>query len=45
MLGGTVVADMAGVPKSQLAIIAGKGHVSLMMDTDAILSNINSFLK
>ena len=45
MLGGGVVADMAGVPKSQLAIIPGKGHVSLMMDTEAILSNLNSFLK
>lgn len=45
MLGGAVAADMAGVPKSQLAIIPGKGHVTLMMDTAAILSNINSFLK
>jgi hypothetical protein len=36
---------MAGVPRSQLAIIPGKGHVSLMMDTGAIVSALNSFLK
>jgi pimeloyl-ACP methyl ester carboxylesterase len=45
LLGGAVSADMVGVPKSQLAIIAGKGHVSLMMDSGAILANLNSFLK
>ena len=45
LLGGCVIADMAGVPKSQLAIIPGKGHVSLMMDTGTILSMVNSFLK
>lgn len=45
MLGGAVVADMAGVPKSQLSIIPGQGHVTVMMQTAAILSNLNSFLK
>lgn len=45
MLGGAVAADMVGVPKSQLAIIPGKSHVSLMMDTAAILAYVNSFLK
>jgi pimeloyl-ACP methyl ester carboxylesterase len=45
LLGGEVFADMVGLPKSRLAIIAGKGHVTVMMDTAAILSNINSFLE
>jgi pimeloyl-ACP methyl ester carboxylesterase len=45
LLGGGVFADMVGVPKSQLAIIPGKGHVTVMMDTAAILWNIDSFLK
>lgn len=45
LLGGCVFGDMAGLPQSQLAIIPGKTHVSLMMDTEIILSTINSFLK
>ncbi len=45
LLGGAVFADMAGVPKSQLAIIPGQGHVSLMMQTTAILQLLMNFLK
>lgn len=45
LLGGLVVADMAAAPKSQLAIVPGKGHISLMMDTPVIFSLMNNFLK
>lgn len=45
LLGGCVFGDMAEVPKSQLAIIPGTTHVSIMMETDKILSAANSFLK
>jgi pimeloyl-ACP methyl ester carboxylesterase len=45
LLGGAVFADMAGVPKSQLAIIPGSSHVSVMMQTGIIFSTVNSFLK
>jgi hypothetical protein len=44
MLGGDVSGDMAGLPKSQLAILPGSTHVSLMMKTDAILSLLKPFL-
>ena len=43
-LGGGVFGDMAGLPASQLAILPGKAHVSLMMDTDKIVSTILPFL-
>lgn len=45
LCGGGVFADFVGVPKSQLAVIPGKGHVSLMMDTSNILSYVNPFLE
>lgn len=45
LLGGNVSADMAAMPKSQLAIVPGQGHVSLMMETATILNYLNSFLK
>jgi pimeloyl-ACP methyl ester carboxylesterase len=44
-LGGGIFADMAGVPKSQLAIIPGQGHVSLMMQTKPILDLTKTFLQ
>jgi len=44
LLGGNVFADVAGMPKSQLAILPGKGHVSVMMDTQAIVAIVGSFL-
>nr|WP_295867434.1 alpha/beta hydrolase [uncultured Chitinophaga sp.] len=45
LLGGGGTADLGAAPKSQLAIVPGQSHVSLMMQT-AILSNyINGFLK
>jgi pimeloyl-ACP methyl ester carboxylesterase len=45
LLGGGVSADMAPMPKSQLAIIPSQGHVSLMMQTQTILNYVENFLK
>jgi pimeloyl-ACP methyl ester carboxylesterase len=45
LLGGGVAADMGKMPKSQLAIVPGQTHVSLMMQTTTILNYLNSFLK
>ncbi len=45
LLGGGIAADMAPMPKSQLAIVPARAHVSLMMDTPAILGYMESFLK
>lgn len=45
LLGGGVSADLSAMPKSQLSIIPGQGHVSLMMQTATILNDLNSFLK
>lgn len=44
LAGGGVFGDMAGLPKSQLAILPGTTHVSLMMETDKLLSIITPFL-
>jgi hypothetical protein len=33
------------MPKSQLAIVPSRGHVSLMMDTKTIARYLNDFLK
>ena len=45
LLGGGVAADMGPMPASQLAIVPGQGHVSLMMQTPTILTYLNNFLK
>jgi pimeloyl-ACP methyl ester carboxylesterase len=45
LLGGVVTSDFGVVPKSQLAIVPGQGHVSLMMQTETILGYLKSFLK
>ena len=45
LLGGGVAADMTPMPSSQLAIVPGQGHVSLMMQTLTILTYLNNFLK
>jgi pimeloyl-ACP methyl ester carboxylesterase len=44
LLGGDVSGDMAGLPKSQLAIVPASTHVSLMMKTDILLSLLKPFL-
>lgn len=45
LLGGNITSDFGVIPKSQLAIVPGQGHVSLMMQTQAILDCMNAFLK
>jgi pimeloyl-ACP methyl ester carboxylesterase len=45
LFGGGVAADLAPMPKSQLAIIPSQSHVSLMMQTKTILGYMNGFLK
>ncbi|WP_261511913.1 alpha/beta fold hydrolase [Chryseobacterium paludis] len=45
LLGGGISADFKPMPKSQLAIVPGQSHVSLMMQTSIILGYLNSFLK
>ena len=45
LLGGGVSADLQPMPKSQLAIVPSQGHVSLMMQTQTILSYLANFLK
>ncbi len=45
LLGGGETSDFGVTPKSQLAIIPGQGHVSLMMQTQTILDFLNAFLK
>lgn len=44
LLGGGVMGDMKGLPKSRLAIIPGTSHVSLMMQTDKLMPVITAFL-
>lgn len=44
LLGGGVAADMAAMPKSQLAIMPKQSHVSLMKQTKEILAYLDSFL-
>lgn len=44
LLGGDVSGDMAGLPKSQMAIVPASTHVSLMMKTDILLSLLKPFL-
>lgn len=44
LLGGGVAADLKPMPKSHLAIVPSQGHVSLMMQTETILSYLKEFL-
>jgi pimeloyl-ACP methyl ester carboxylesterase len=44
LLGGAIFADMIGLPPSQLAIVPGTTHVTLMMQTDMLASLITPFL-
>ena len=45
LLGGAVCADFGAMPKSQLAIVPSQGHVSLITQTNTILTCLNAFLK
>jgi pimeloyl-ACP methyl ester carboxylesterase len=44
LLGGGVAADLTPMPKSHVAIVPSQGHVSLMMQTETILSYLKEFL-
>ena len=44
LLGGGVTADIQPMPKSQLAIVPSQSHVSVMMQTETILSYLKEFL-
>ncbi|MBC9931773.1 alpha/beta fold hydrolase [Chitinophaga qingshengii] len=44
LLGGTAPLDFGATPKTQLAIVPGQGHVSLMQQTGIIATYLNSFL-
>ncbi|MFD2523118.1 alpha/beta fold hydrolase [Emticicia soli] len=44
LLGGGISADMAAMPKSQLAIMPNQSHVSLMKQTKEILMYLDKFL-
>ena len=44
LCGGGVFGDIAGLPKSRLAILPGMTHVTLMMETAKLVSIINPFL-
>ena len=44
LLGGGIFADMIGLPPSQLAIVPGTTHVTLMMQTDMLASLVTPFL-
>lgn len=45
LLGGGISADLAPMPKSQLAVVPAQSHVSLMMQTKTILGYLDEFLK
>jgi pimeloyl-ACP methyl ester carboxylesterase len=44
LLGGGVFGDMAGLPTSQLAVLPGTTHVSLVQRADLLLPIITPFL-
>jgi pimeloyl-ACP methyl ester carboxylesterase len=44
LLGGGILGDFTGLPKSELAILPGTTHVSLMMQTSKLLAIIQPFL-
>jgi pimeloyl-ACP methyl ester carboxylesterase len=44
LLGGGVAGDLVGLPASQLAVLPGTTHVSLIERTDWLLSMVSAFL-
>ncbi len=44
LLGGGVVGDVVGLPNSQLAVLPGTTHVTLVQRADLLLSIIPAFL-
>jgi len=45
LLGGDKSGDVAGIPKSQLSILPGTTHVTLMMQTEKLLPMLKTFLQ
>ena len=44
LLGGGVPGDVNGLPRSQLAVLAGTTHVTVVNRTDWLLSMVTAFL-
>jgi hypothetical protein len=44
LLGGGVMGDLAGLPSSQLAVLPGTTHVTLVDRADWLISMITAFL-
>jgi pimeloyl-ACP methyl ester carboxylesterase len=44
LLGGGVMGDLAGLPSSQLAVLPGTTHVTLVDHADWLVSMITAFL-
>lgn len=44
LLGGGVPGDIVGLPRSQLAVLPGSTHVTLMQKSDWLVSMVNAFL-
>jgi pimeloyl-ACP methyl ester carboxylesterase len=44
LFGGGVFGDIAGLPKSQLAVLPATTHVSVMMQTEWLVANVPAFL-
>ncbi|MGH2537524.1 MAG: alpha/beta fold hydrolase [Candidatus Promineifilaceae bacterium] len=44
LLGGGVIGDLVGLPKSQLAIVPGATHITLVHQSDMLVPMITSFL-
>jgi pimeloyl-ACP methyl ester carboxylesterase len=45
LLGGGVAGDLVGLPRSQLAVLPGTTHVTLIERTDWLLSMVTAFLE
>jgi pimeloyl-ACP methyl ester carboxylesterase len=43
LLGGAIAGDLGSMPASQLAIIPGQGHITLMRQTATLLNYLNNF--
>ncbi len=44
LLGGGVVGDVAGLPRSQLAVLLGTTHITVVDRADWLLSTVSDFL-
>jgi hypothetical protein len=44
LLGGGVAGDLAGLPRSQLAVLPGTTHMTLVDHADWLVSMIDAFL-